>query len=464
MMLTVVDCRYREVYRRDRYFTMKVIILNLLLVLLVQADDEVCQDANGAFRYCVKDKILTRVTKDGPALSWFQNLRHVWLKFNDDIEIAPNAFSQVDLTSLWLTFPDVNDDRSSSKVLTLHPDSLAHLPNLKQLRINNVNVKYEGNPFVHIPLVEELEWNYGNLTDIPKQLISSFPNLEKLDLEENRIERLPANIFEGNGLLKNIKLRSNRIRKLESGWSTGLDLLVRLDLADNSIAPENGIFNGISRISELEISEAFGISGFQQHLIQNLSDLTYLGIGFNSIRSLEPGMFNGNPNLREISLYGNQIRHIPTGVFENFRSLEEIQLADNIIETIAPGAFSGLNMSYLGLTINRVKTIESRTFSGLQVRRFGFRKNQISDLKPYAFDGLTAGMFDVTYNKIPMIGADDFAGLTTEDLDLSGNPIKTIADKAFRNTKLKRLGLYNTPVGTVDKFKLGLQESVEIMK
>uniref|UniRef100_A0A6V7IKF9 Uncharacterized protein n=1 Tax=Bracon brevicornis TaxID=1563983 RepID=A0A6V7IKF9_9HYME len=440
------------------------ILLFLLAVSAARAADEVCEDQGVAFRKCERGNVLTKVTKDSSTARYFPGLKSVFMDFSEDKEIAPNAFSEVDLTGLWITMPYINRKNGSSlKSLTLHADSFAGLDNLEELHVSNANITFEGNPFGHLRKLMELELSAGELTEIP-ETIRSLPNLRKLSLERNRITRVPGNIFAlRNTPLKELDLRSNKIERLEPGWSNGLEQLDQLILMGNNIAPEPELFSGIRNVKKLLISGAFEGHEFQKEMIRNLPHLTSLSIGYNRIRTLEPGMFNDSPQLEELSLYKSALTNVPRGVFEGLTSLKDLTLADGIVETIEPGAFSGLHVDFLGLHVNQIKTIEPRTFNNTRVGRLYLGENKIQNIKPHAFDGLTARMVDLTDNKISTIGADDFSGLNTNDLDLSGNQIASIAPGAFSNAKLKRLGIYRTPLKAANRAAWGLAESVQIL-
>uniref|UniRef100_A0A6V7IPU1 LRRCT domain-containing protein n=1 Tax=Bracon brevicornis TaxID=1563983 RepID=A0A6V7IPU1_9HYME len=435
----------------------------ILFALSVEAQQEVCNNAPVEFTYCVNNKVLTRVIKKR-AVTDFTNAGHLTLDVNSDLEIAPEAFSKVNVTSLWLYFPQVNyDDKSKSKVLTLHSDSFAHLSHLHQLRVFRANVKFNGNPFVNTRQLRSLEMTAGNLTEIPREQIESLPNLDFLNLEDNLIERVPENIFRNNPHLGYINFRRNKIAKLEAGWSNGLTTVEKLDFSINSISGEPGMFAGIPWLKNLDLSEAFDSNGFHSYVLDNLPNLEVLVLGLNNLTSLEPGVFDRFPKLREISLYSNRLRNIPTGVFEKLTSLQDLSFVDNEIETIQPGAFSGLNLRFLKLENNKIKTIEPRTFSGLTVEYLDLHGNDISEVKPYAFDGLNVNSLDMTYNALREVGVDDFAGLIVKDLNLGKNPIREIADGAFSNTTLKStLTLYMTSLERLHKSRWGVSDSAEV--
>ncbi|XP_015119772.1 carboxypeptidase N subunit 2-like [Diachasma alloeum] len=425
-----------------------------------QGQEEVCSDEDWDFRMCKKSNALTRVTHDASIFSG----KSFYKTLSGITAINEDAFDTLDLERLVLTFSERDGDETPPPAVSIKPNTLVGLANLRELSIGGGRIDSNGGILALPRSLVSLKFRTCGFTEVPTETLSAVPNLEELSLEGNDIRSVKPDAFAGLTSLKTLDLSRNRVKKLHDGCFNQLGNLESLNLVQNMIAPAPGLLRGLNKLKKLYMSDAFNLAGFQPYLLEDVPALKVLYLGFNRMSSLQAGMFDALHGLEDLSLYGNLLQHVPRGVFDTLGSLNELSLADNRIETIEPGAFSGLNLTRLVLSLNNIKTIETGTFSNLNVsNRLVLRKNLISDVKPRAFRKLTTRQLDLTENKLTKVDADDFAGLTARELDLSSNRITAVAPDAFIYARIDVLGLFLNPIAGVDKNGWGLQESVEIL-
>jgi len=180
---------------------------------------------------------------------------------------------------------------------------------------------------------------------------------------------------------------------------------------------------------------------------------SYLDLAENEISGLEQGDFEGQDNLRTISLDDNQISSIDGGAFDGLPNLRTLLLANNRITAIDSGTFHGLhNLTTLLLTNNQIATIEAGTFHGLDsLTTLDIASNELVSLDGSDFEGLPLHTVDLRGNHIQVVEAGNFEGLSELDgLYLGSNRIVRIESAAFDGReRLTRLDLSQNELTTI---------------
>ncbi|XP_078375759.1 uncharacterized protein LOC144659197 [Oculina patagonica] len=133
-----------------------------------------------------------------------------------------------------------------------------------------------------------------NVSSIPDDIFSNFPNIRSLDLRSNNFPNLEENIFANLTKLQTLHLSSNKIHYLPKG------------------------------------------------LFSSLRELKYLQFRENSIQDLPENIFSNLINLKKLELNSNKIPHLPKGLFCCQNKLEYLNLASNNIENLPASVFSNL--------------------------------------------------------------------------------------------------------------------------
>ena len=222
--------------------------------------------------------------------------------------------------------------------------------------------------------------------------------------------------------------------------------LTELYLNDNSLRElQPGVFDGLSTLEYLHL--------FCNHLIElrlglfdGLSSLVYVDLECNMLVNLHPDIFRGLTQLRELDLEKNKLKEIHRGTFRNLTNLEDLQLDNNMLFGLEAYVFEGLkSIEVIDLDNNQLERISTSAFRGLNTLvELDLDKNQISDLPSDVFHGLTnLEELELDHNKLTNIPKGLLEGLLMiEGLTLSFNEITDVDSAMFsRMSNLKELHL-----------------------
>ncbi|XP_035824291.1 carboxypeptidase N subunit 2 [Aplysia californica] len=278
---------------------------------------------------------------------------------------------------------------SLSKLTTpiFPPDWLKLLPKLETLEIYGVafgqlSSKPLDPPASHI---RRLVFTDSNLTKIPQEMFTFFPDLTSLNLASNSISDLSN--------LKDLKISRN---------------LSKLYMGNNHI-------DNIGPLFYLTGIEGLDISGNRicdhEHipyaLIPNENSLSYLDLSKNCLTQIPHLLFM--TELKELRLYYNNISTASSGSLP--LSLINLDLSVNLMTTIPEYISKLSNLHSLYLSYNKIKSIVKFEFPSTLLK------------------------LDISGNDIEVIPSLQFSNNISNltHMFLTGNPIKTIADDAFSN-------------------------------
>ncbi|KAM8961835.1 vasorin [Pelodytes ibericus] len=220
-----------------------------------------------------------------------------------------------------------------------------------------------------------LDLSHNKLSSLPGGVFRSLANLSNLDLSSNQLSEITADTFQGLSRLERLYLNGNHIRSIHSDAFKGLENLLELKLRDNKlVAPPTF----------------------------TLPNLLLLDLSYNSIASIQPGVFNAG-NIETLRLAGLGLRKVPGDLFTGLKNLHELDLSENQLDKV-PGGLRGLT---------KLKLSGNTGISQLQV--------------------------------------DDFSGLPgLQDLDLSGLSLQTLPRGLFTSCpRLSSLSLAQNPFNCV---------------
>lgn len=109
-----------------------------------------------------------------------------------------------------------------------------------------------------------------------------------------------------------------------------------------------------------------------------------LDLRFNKVRSIEPGFFKSNHNIRSLLLNNNQLTSLKNDAFTGLLQLKHLYLYKNRIKYIDPNIFHGLlKLEHLYLHNNEIEEFDATTFSNLpKLERLFLYNNKIKHI-PY---------------------------------------------------------------------------------
>ena len=153
------------------------------------------------------------------------------------------------------------------------------------------------------------------------------------------------------------------------------------------------------------------ITSLRANNFHQLSQLTYLALGWNEISQIEintfiglgalerlflhdniltkltKGMFNGIPNCNELNLFINYIDSIESDTFSGLEKVEILHLHDNRLTRLTQGMFTGLkSLKLLTVFSNSIHTVDTGALSGLpKLTQIGMGANALTTLSWTAF-------------------------------------------------------------------------------
>ncbi|KAH1029320.1 hypothetical protein HUJ05_002579 [Dendroctonus ponderosae] len=331
------------------------------------------------------------------------------------------------------------------KLLTIEPNALQGLYNLKRLLINGFNS----------------QWGPAKNLEINSQSFHGLKELQVLDLAENNIRALADEAFCTLLNLQTLNLTRNRIRSTDmigiSHPECNSIELQNLDLSHNEIrllSEESG-FGKLRRLQHLNL-QFNNISEVSGESLAGLVSLKVLDLSNNQIGALPQGLFAGSPELKEIHLQNNSLYSLAKGLFHRLEQLLVLDLSGNQLTSnhVDNGTFSGLiRLIVLNLSHNALTRIDSRTFRDLFfLQILDLRNNSIGFIEDNAFLPLyNLHTLNLAENRLNTIGPQLFNGLfVLSKLTLNNNLVVSVDPRAFQNcSALKELDLSSNALAEV---------------
>ncbi|XP_075407474.1 leucine-rich repeats and immunoglobulin-like domains protein 3 [Tenrec ecaudatus] len=332
----------------------------------------------------------------------------------------------------WVARLDLSHNRLSS----IKASSMNHLPNLREMKLNN-------NELESIPNLGPVSTNItllslaGNrISEIEPEHLKQFQSLETLDLSGNNISAIKM-AFPSLPL-KHLYLNSNRVTAMEPGCFDNLaHTLLVLKLNRNRLSTIPAKMFKLPHLQHLELN---------RNKIKNVDGLTFQGLGAlkslklqrNGVTKLMDGAFWGLSHMEILQLDHNNLTEITKGWLYGLLTLQELHLSQNAITRISPDAWEFCQkLSELDLTFNHLSRLDDSSFLGLSLlNTLHIGNNKVSYIADCAFRGLSSlKTLDLKNNEVSwtiedMNGA--FSGLgKLRQLILQGNRIRSITRKAF---------------------------------
>lgn len=183
--------------------------------------------------------------------------------------------------------------------------------------------------------------NIITMQEIPKvELISNLHFLVILTIQKSNVSIVPG-LFEELPRLFSVKLLENSYLYLESGVFHGLNITNLLIAYNTMYSLEDGVF-------------------------LNMPSLRNVSLEWNNLEEWNPNAFLKTPNVNYLNLVGNDLKYLPADSFGNMKMLISLLLRENLIENLHKNAFRGLKyLEVLDLSLNRLVSLPQNVFSPL---------------------------------------------------------------------------------------------------
>jgi Leucine-rich repeat (LRR) protein len=241
-------------------------------------------------------------------------------------------------------------------------------------------------------------------------------------------------LYLENKLIKNIS--NPNVKEMLS------NKLVSLSIGNCKVQSINkGIFNQMPNLKNMSLSRneidsielnSFLNKGFQSNILE-------LYLSMNKLTKIKSGQFKGLINLEKLFTDKNEIQEIELNSFEDMNKLILLNIQSNKIKVIQDNLLHNkIDLDILYLYQNSIESIESISFNTLRkLRKLHLFSNKITRIAFGNFIHLQSlDEIKLDKNEIGSFGANTFVGLENLTfLDLSANKIKKLVDRGFNGLK-----------------------------
>lgn len=388
---------------------------------------------------------------------------HLVLAFNVIGRVHPAAFEGLTDT---LEYLDLERNR-----LTTVPVAISSLHRLRYLYLTSNQINQLSNLPSFTENLKVLSLSGNNFTMIPVLGLKNYTQLSYLNMGYNSIADIPEGIFAVDGWgsnLQTILLRNNKITHLHLGSFSGLDQIQEISLSFNDITIHHPlVFENVSHtLKILELSFAVFPARSVESLdpldaLLPLSQLIWLGLDNNNLKTISNESFAQMRELSYINLSFNQLKLLPRGLFlpDAHSHLVEIELSYNALERLEPQTFHNLgDLQTLNLQSNRLRSIARHAFHNMEFLRYiDLSHNRLSNISHAAFTILpNLAALDLMHNQLCSISMKSFhyvSNATTPlRLNLSHNHISIFDDELSSYMYIYQLDISHNHVAKSDSF------------
>ncbi|ORY66266.1 adenylate cyclase, ACY [Pseudomassariella vexata] len=166
--------------------------------------------------------------------------------------------------------------------------------------------------------------------DLPRDFITSCPQLRDIKFANNEARKLPISIGRASRLTY-LDVSNNRLEELEHAELSGLTGLLKLNLANNRLIGLPECFGGFKALRSLNLSSNF-LDKFPPFLCM-LDSLVDIDVSFNSIATL-PDDIGMMRNLEKFVMTNNRLAGTLPSTFGNLSNVRELDLKFNALTAI----------------------------------------------------------------------------------------------------------------------------------
>lgn len=327
--------------------------------------------------------------------------------------------------------------------------------------------------------------------EMSEHVYQKLPVMTLGDIKTVRIRRCPLPV--GGSSIQRIldRLGMKRLRSLAFNnyfmdskrlvreHLRGLDELERLMLGGLTELPED-VFTDVQNLTWLELKS--NNIELPASIFQPLKKLELLDLGYNSLRTLEPGLFREQKKLRVLNLWGNDLQNLSRESFQGLQTIDDLDLSANKMLALPDNIFDLLpNLTRIHLSANNFTELPADLFvNNKKLNIFKIVNNRVnletlpdgmlanltqlkevliiqcglSTMPADLFEGSEdVGNIELAYNRLKSLPVDIFASQKNlETLDLSNNELMELEDRTFDSlTKLETLKLDNNQIGVISE-------------
>ena len=272
---------------------------------------------------------------------------------------------------------------------------------------------------------------------LPVPLIQRQTDLEHLEISDTGISEIGGLSFSPLTKLINLHITFNsNLGTIRTEAFDGIsDTLEFLFLGHNNLQNLDSLRTNWGRLQQLNLQNnplrTISGSPFSQ-----MGELAYLNLEYCQLTSIDISVLNGLTKLHTLVLSNNDLQNLPDGLFQNNPELKELKLnkQENPI-TLSENVFQGIEMSLNHLFIND-NTISVSIFWSLIEKLPNLLELYASQLNLYTIP-------DKAFKN----------NIQLNNLDLANNSISVIQESAFYRLRysLKTLSLSHNSIESISK-------------
>ncbi|CAH4034010.1 unnamed protein product [Pieris brassicae] len=326
----------------------RLVILNLSHNSLVRLDPKSFQYLNN-LQVLNLDNNAIEIISNG-AFAELKNLHQLSMSDNRIIHLNEHIFSNLFvLSQLYL---------DNNQITTIHERSFENITYLQDLGLNGNNLNYVPDGIRKLRFLKSLDIGKNNITKISNASFEGLEELYGLRLVDNHIISIPKDTFSTLPSLQVLNLASNKIETIEQDAFLSNPTLKAIRLDGNKLSDIRGVFNKLSTLGWLNISDNKLIYFDYSYMPETLE---WLDIHKNNITKLEnENDFKSNIRMLDVSF--NTMENVDEKSVPD--SIEVLFLNNNKIHTIQPGTFlQKKNLEKVILTDNKLRTVELSAFT-----------------------------------------------------------------------------------------------------
>ncbi|XP_063924664.1 toll-like receptor 6 [Zophobas morio] len=243
------------------------------------------------------------------------------------LNLSHNSIEQIKFGTIdylpYLLFLDL----SYNKLISLHPNTLRLLSNLRELYFDNNQISNKAS-LSGVDNLEVLNLRNNQITRIEEESFVEQLRLKELDLFGNPITYIA--IFNLKFLRAVNVYLSNNLRVIDGVFPTTIE---RTSINDNKLETLEPSFNKSKTLTDLDVSSN-KISTINKIAFEGLSKLYSLKLNNNNITSLEAVWFKDLKSLNQFNLSHNNIEQIEFGTFDSLRDLSILDVSYNKLTSL----------------------------------------------------------------------------------------------------------------------------------
>ncbi|XP_055602960.1 platelet glycoprotein V-like [Uranotaenia lowii] len=316
--------------------------------------------------------------------------------------------------------------------------------NIRQCAFNNISVAHDAEEVVfrsEYPRPYFFEFHDSKLTEIPRIMFTSFPEMQNLEVTQCGIENINKYTFEHAKELRYLNLSSNRLTVLNNFIFKGCDKLLRLDISQNQITEikEKALYDAV-KVDHLNLSGNL-LSDLDENLFSKLGLLAYLSLANNQISVLHDNLLSNCTSLAFLDLKGNKITSLSDIFLSSLTHLKTLSMDSNRLTALKiPQQLTKFTASN-----NFLLSIFMDDPTNSQLYTLNLSNNKLRSIENITVLQ-TIAILDVSFNPIGPLKLTSFLKLKQlTDLNLENTKIATLEHGILaQQSKLRRLDIsYN---------------------